>query len=521
MFTYIIRRILATIPVMAVVAVFVFALLHLSPGDPAAIIAGDTATAADIARIRAQLGLDQPIYVQFVGWLLIALWLYARGFEDRSNTVAALGSLAAACAIGTRQFGMALISGPIIAWMVSRPATRPPVERLLWAILLPVAVAAWQVLVGLSEPNFTQAVRLHEQAYFLSRPLPDMAHEIGWRLSTVLQYLGLCLLPVLPVLASLSWDRARSFAATHATGASSAPPDGRSRSAIVLFALATLAGLLLFSTTTSDISTRANAGRVLPLWWMLPTMFWNKTWLMRGFAAAGVLGAFFLLVLFWRWQGKGPRLRDMSWSALLSGTTGVSLFVFHLSYVQLNDTYLVGLLPFVLLLMGAALARRPQPAWVLATTALWSFAMVVLLSAWMRGDYNRQQAQWAAADRLVASGTPARCIGATRHWSEYNGAFDDWLAAKYPNFDHRRGARSPAPPGPMHVPFYAWLETRSWNGTYQLTSGLGEALRPGWKVITEVPYRNAWFAVRWIQVLERQTPQPPDAEPCPRGAVRP
>jgi peptide/nickel transport system permease protein len=68
MFTYIVRRILATVPVMTVVAVFVFALLHLSPGDPAAIIAGDTATDADIARIRAQLGLDQPIWVQFATW---------------------------------------------------------------------------------------------------------------------------------------------------------------------------------------------------------------------------------------------------------------------------------------------------------------------------------------------------------------------------------------------------------------------------------------------------------------------
>jgi peptide/nickel transport system permease protein len=68
-FAYIIRRILATIPVMAVVAVFVFALLYLSPGDPAAIIAGDTATVADIARIRAHLGLDQPIYIQFGTWV--------------------------------------------------------------------------------------------------------------------------------------------------------------------------------------------------------------------------------------------------------------------------------------------------------------------------------------------------------------------------------------------------------------------------------------------------------------------
>jgi peptide/nickel transport system permease protein len=68
-FAYIIRRILATIPVMVVVALFVFSLLHLSPGDPAAIIAGDTATADDIARIRQKLGLDEPLYIQFATWV--------------------------------------------------------------------------------------------------------------------------------------------------------------------------------------------------------------------------------------------------------------------------------------------------------------------------------------------------------------------------------------------------------------------------------------------------------------------
>jgi len=68
-FAYIVRRILATIPVMAVVALFVFSLLHLSPGDPAVIIAGDTATLEDIARIREKLGLDQPLYIQFGTWI--------------------------------------------------------------------------------------------------------------------------------------------------------------------------------------------------------------------------------------------------------------------------------------------------------------------------------------------------------------------------------------------------------------------------------------------------------------------
>src|SRR5579872_1807096 len=68
MYAYLIHRLLGTLPVMAVVALFVFSLLYLSPGDPAGIIAGDLATAADIERIRAKLGLDEPFLVQFGQW---------------------------------------------------------------------------------------------------------------------------------------------------------------------------------------------------------------------------------------------------------------------------------------------------------------------------------------------------------------------------------------------------------------------------------------------------------------------
>ncbi|UCF95375.1 MAG: ABC transporter permease [Desulfobacterales bacterium] len=69
MWQYIIRRLLAIIPVAGVIAVFVFLLLHLAPGDPAAVIAGNTAMPEDVARIRVKLGLDEPIYVQFVTWM--------------------------------------------------------------------------------------------------------------------------------------------------------------------------------------------------------------------------------------------------------------------------------------------------------------------------------------------------------------------------------------------------------------------------------------------------------------------
>ena len=66
---YFFKRILAVIPVLGIVAVIVFLLLHLSPGDPAALIAGDTASSDDVERVRQLLGLNRPLYEQFFSWL--------------------------------------------------------------------------------------------------------------------------------------------------------------------------------------------------------------------------------------------------------------------------------------------------------------------------------------------------------------------------------------------------------------------------------------------------------------------
>jgi peptide/nickel transport system permease protein len=69
MLSYVLRRLVATIPVMLIVAIFVFLMLRLTPSDPAAIIAGDNANTEQVAEIRQRLGLDQPILTQFVIWL--------------------------------------------------------------------------------------------------------------------------------------------------------------------------------------------------------------------------------------------------------------------------------------------------------------------------------------------------------------------------------------------------------------------------------------------------------------------
>src|SRR5450755_1762305 len=69
MLGYLVRRVLAAVPVMGVVALFVFLLLRLTPGDPAAIIAGDNASPEQLDRIRTSLGLNEPLYTQFFTWV--------------------------------------------------------------------------------------------------------------------------------------------------------------------------------------------------------------------------------------------------------------------------------------------------------------------------------------------------------------------------------------------------------------------------------------------------------------------
>lgn len=71
--TQIIRRLLTLVPVLAVVAVVVFMLIHLAPGDPAAVMAGNEASPERIQQLRHQMGLDRPLPEQFLSWVTSVL----------------------------------------------------------------------------------------------------------------------------------------------------------------------------------------------------------------------------------------------------------------------------------------------------------------------------------------------------------------------------------------------------------------------------------------------------------------
>jgi len=148
--------VLATIPVMGIVALFVFSLLYLAPGDPAAIIAGDNATLDDIVRIRAQLGLDRPFLVQFGTWLWAVLHgdlgisiftnlPVTRLIGQRVEPTAALTICTLVITIA-----VAIPMGVVAAWKAGTWIDRAVMLFAVIGFSVPVFVIAYLLIFGIS-----------------------------------------------------------------------------------------------------------------------------------------------------------------------------------------------------------------------------------------------------------------------------------------------------------------------------------------------------------------------------------
>ncbi len=122
--TYLLRRLIGTIPVMVLISLLVFLLIQAAPGDPTLMLLGEDSTAEDIAEARDRWGLDQPIYVQYVKFLMSA----AQGNLGRSfkydepvldvivNRIPATLELAAASVLIALLFAI-----PLGVWAAARP----------------------------------------------------------------------------------------------------------------------------------------------------------------------------------------------------------------------------------------------------------------------------------------------------------------------------------------------------------------------------------------------------------------
>jgi len=387
--------------------------------------------------------------IQFVGWLLLALWLYVRGLRTGQLGVMLLASVAAAAAIGTRQFGVVVLGGLALTVVVARP--RPQLSNVLMGSILPAAALVWQLQQALATPNFTQAYRLAEQAVFMRQPVSLLAIELAWRLSISVQYLALFLLPVAPLLIGIAL---RSMPSTRR----------RTGVAVTLTAAITaliMIGLSLDSTlTVRPPRTGGHGWPALGLIWVLPTVLWDQPRLVQ--IAIDRLAVVNMVPLIWlavtAFQTL-PAIRRARPGAILLGSSGLALYALQLAYVQFNDTYFVSLLPFALLFVAWRLRETGVSRPWLVSGVVLMLVTLVAMAVWMRGDYDRQQRAWQAADRIAAAGLAPARIAAPRHWAEYHGAFDDWIAAGAPGLADPPRTLTP-PQDPFHDPFYAWLGAR-------------------------------------------------------------
>jgi peptide/nickel transport system permease protein len=153
-YVYLVRRLIATLPVMVVVGMFVFSLLYLAPGDPAALVAGDMATADDIAKVRDKLGLDQPFPVRFGQWS----WGLAHGdlgvsiFSNLpvAKLIAQRVEPTLALAITTTLFSVVLAvpMGVLAAWKAGTWIDRLVMAFAVLGFSFPVFVSAYLLIYG-------------------------------------------------------------------------------------------------------------------------------------------------------------------------------------------------------------------------------------------------------------------------------------------------------------------------------------------------------------------------------------
>jgi peptide/nickel transport system permease protein len=151
MIQYTIKRLISSIPILVIVAVMVFLLIHMIPGNPAALMLGSEATPEQIAELSAKMGLDQPLAVQFIKWagdLLHgdfgdSLFFGIPVVEVMKNKVEPTALL--------------VVYGMVIAMLIGIPAG---VISAIYRERIPDRICMFISMLGISAPSFWLALNL-------------------------------------------------------------------------------------------------------------------------------------------------------------------------------------------------------------------------------------------------------------------------------------------------------------------------------------------------------------------------
>ncbi|MCM2255890.1 MAG: hypothetical protein NDJ94_09495 [Vicinamibacteria bacterium] len=447
---------------------------HGLRSDEAALLTASLLAGPLFLRLAFSFMTDVP----YLALCLLALLAWSRALGQGSVTFAFAGSLCAAAAILTRQFGVVLIVAFVVATLLR---ARPLGARLASALVacataLPALAALWQRgFVGSGRPRSLHWL-LNDQVKYLSDPA--LAWEWLWRPAVAFVYLGAM---AAPVLVAAVVGRLPS----EAIG-----PGARRRFAVALGAL--LAALAL---------GWQGLGRplLLPLLpFSLDVLHGWPRWLLVLLTGQALLaGAALVVILAGHLARNGWRLGEAETLVMLfSGLTLVSTVLF----VQYWDRYLLPLVPAALLIAGRALAGQASRRALAAGFAVTALAGVAGV-AWVRAELVRGEAIWTASERVVSAGVAREAVLSSWEWGNYNGFFDRFVA-------QRRPLPATSLVRLQDEVVASWHEVYPARAAAMVGNYPAHPADPDWVVASRVPIRDEFLREQTIYVLLRRKPVP-------------
>src|SRR5215813_2683671 len=383
-----------------------YQLLHESGSGPTA--AAALTLALMCSPFVLLLGFTFMTDVQFLGWLLIACWLYAKGLRGGNKWPLFLGGLAATLAILTRQFGIALPAGLIFSWILSHRENRLRVTLILAGAGPPCVAFLWQLWTAREHPTFTQSVRLLEEWRFLHQTVPALMLQLVWRCAVITKYAGLYLCAILPGLLLLIYkSRKPSIVSPESK-------DARrlySSSGIFLWLAFLIVGQVTnISPAKSAFLDYFRAALIPTIPWLIGVTMPNSTRYRLALTALSLASTVLLgALLSQAFDHKATWCRRDPTNLFFIGTAS-AFIVLHLFFVQLNDTYLIVFLPFVLIALAQLIKTKSVPTASVYAIAVCSATLGIAVAVCLRGTFNHQEAVWRACNQVRASGIDAEQI---------------------------------------------------------------------------------------------------------------
>lgn len=480
--------------------------------------------------------------VPYLMWLMIALALYTRALRRRSYPWMLAGALAACAAVLTRQFGVALVCGLAVLWLLDRARWRK-VPLYLSGIALPLAAGAWQFAQGLSAPTWAMAKTGRSQLLYM-QSWPLLA-DMPWRVTLVLQYLALFCLPlVVLALADLAvaWRRRGAlprpawpallglglagvmawwrwiggqpnveagplvWVVAVGLGLSAVlallprrrgEPAGKGLDPLPAgLALLTVGSILYGMDVGSANLTRFMGATDVPTSWAMPYLPWNfedLQALTNGVPLVVTVLTSAGAVLFACWivarYRKGTATLPTPPSRRLLDLVTLFLLLQTLVFCHLGDEYLLAFLPFGLIVLGHGLGDRldRRLGWAVAACA----ACLLVSALWTRGILAEAEAYWQGAETArQTTGLPPEEIYGYWTWNCFHGAFQTYLA------------ETNAAPQDTFEDFF-----RRWRGAQRARAAvvvepLEGNVGPGQELLAEFHYPDALFRVKKMGVIK-------------------